>query len=59
MHRLCVVVFSLVAPTLCGVGAVVALVAGGTGVWTLLGSALLGGLVAVPVSYGVSRALSA
>lgn len=57
MHRLTLVVFSLVLPTLMGTGAVVALVAGVTGMWALLGAAGLGAVVAVPLSIGIAKAL--
>lgn len=57
MHRLTLVVFSLVLPTLMGTGAVVALVAGVTGMWALLAAAGLGAVVAVPLSIGIAKAL--
>ena len=58
MHRLSVTVFSIVSPTLAGVGAVVALVAGATSLAGILTSAALGACFAVPVSLLIAKALS-
>jgi len=58
MHRLAIVIFSLVFPTLMGVGVVIALVSGVTTLWPLLGAAALGAIAAIPVSLGVAKALS-
>jgi len=57
MHRLSIVVFSIICPTLMGVGAVVALVAGAGAVWPILGAAFAGAACAVPLSFVVARAL--
>lgn len=57
MHRLPVTIFSLTAPTLAGVGVVVALVSGvssGAGLGLAAG---LGALIAVPFSWFVARKL--
>lgn len=58
MHRLSVTVFSLVSPTLAGVGAVVALVAGITSLAGILIAAVVGACIAVPVSVLIARALN-
>ena len=58
MHRLTATVFSIVSPTLAGVGAVVALVAGATSLAGILISAALGACIAVPVSLLIAKALS-
>ena len=57
MIRLAAALFGVVASTLAGTAVVIALVAGATGLWTLLGAALVGAVAAVPVSYGAARAL--
>lgn len=57
MHRLSVTVFSLVSPTLAGVGAVVALVSGITSLAGLLIAAALGVCIALPVSVLIAKAL--
>ena len=57
MHRLSVTVFSLVSPTLAGVGAVVALVSGITSLAGILIAAGLGTIIAVPVSLLIANAL--
>ena len=57
MHRLSVTVFSLVSPTLAGVGAVVALVSGITSLAGILIAAGLGTIIAVPVSLLIAKAL--
>ena len=57
MHRLSVTVFSLVSPTLAGVGAVVALVSGITSLAGLLVAAALGACIALPVSVLIAKAL--
>ncbi len=57
MHRLSVTVFSLVSPTLAGVGAVVALVSGITSLAGILIAAGLGTIIAVPVSVLIAKAL--
>ena len=57
MHRLSVTVFSLVSPTLAGVGAVVALGSGITSLAGLLVAAALGACIALPVSVLIAKAL--
>lgn len=57
MHRLSVVLFSLIAPTLAGTGAVVALVAGGTTMPPILGAAAIGVFVACPISLWLGKRL--
>ncbi|MDJ0993678.1 MAG: CTP synthetase [Dinoroseobacter sp.] len=57
MHKLPVVVFSILAPTFMGVGVVVALVAGVAELAGLLAAAGVGAVLSVPVSAGVARAL--
>ncbi|MDD9718479.1 CTP synthetase [Dinoroseobacter sp. PD6] len=58
MHRLPLTVFSLIAPTLAGVGVVIGLVGGLTSGMGLVLSAGAGAVVALPVSWAVARALS-
>lgn len=58
MHTLPLTTLSLLAPTLAGVGVVVGLVSGVTSGVGLCLSAAAGVLVAVPVSWGVARALA-
>lgn len=57
MIRLAAALFGVIASTLAGTAVVIALVAGATGLWALLGAALVGAALAMPVSYGVARAL--
>lgn len=57
MIRLAAALFGVISSTLAGTAVVIALVAGATGLWPLLGAALSGAVVAVPVSLGVARAL--
>ena len=54
MRRLALILFGPVASTLASVAVVAALVAGAGGLWPLLGAAALGGLLAVPVTWGVA-----
>lgn len=57
MHRLPVTIFSLTAPTLAGLGVVVALVSGvstGAGLGLAAG---VGAIIAAPLSWGVARKL--
>ena len=49
--------FGVIASTLAGTAVVVALVAGVSGLWPLLGAAALGGVVAFPVAILVARGL--
>lgn len=58
MHRLPLTIFSLIAPTLAGVGVVIALVSGMTTLSSLAASAGAGVLLAGPVSWYVARALN-
>jgi hypothetical protein len=57
MHRLSVIIFSLLAPTLASVAVVIALVSGVSTLVPLLLAAGLGAVVAVPASYVLARAL--
>lgn len=57
MHRVPLTVFSLIAPTLAGVGVVIALLCGMTALLSLIASAGLGVLLAGPLSCYVARAL--
>lgn len=50
--------FGVIASTLAGTGVVIALVSGVTGLWPLLGVAALGGILALPVSLLIARALN-
>ncbi|HKL68764.1 CTP synthetase [Salibaculum sp.] len=57
MSHLAKALFGVIASTLAGTCVVVALVAGMTGLWPLLGAAATGGIVALPVSALVARGL--
>ena len=57
MSHLAAALFGVIASTLAGTFVVVALVAGVTGLWPLLGVAGLGAVVAVPVAMMVARGL--
>lgn len=57
MSNLAAALFGIIASTLAGTFVVVALVAGVTGLWPLLGVAALGAVVAVPVAMMVARGL--
>lgn len=57
MLRLASMIYSLIAPTLTGSAVVGALVSGQDGLGPILLAAVLGAGAAVPVSYGVARAL--
>ena len=58
MHRLSITVYSIVSPTLAGVGAVVALVAGITSLAGILVAAVFGACVALPINLLIAKALS-
>lgn len=57
MFRLTMILHLFIGATLSGVGIVVVLVAGFASLWALLGAALLGMVVAFPVSHMVAKAL--
>ena len=57
MIRLALTLYSLIASTLASTAVIAALVAGISGLWPLVGAAVLGALVAVPVAYFVAKAL--
>ena len=55
--RLALTVWSIIAPTLAGVGVVVALVAGYTALAPLALAGVAGAVIALPVSLGGAKAL--
>lgn len=57
MIRLAAFLYGTIASTLAGTAVVVALVAGVTGLWPLLGAAAVGALVAAPASWVAAKAL--
>jgi len=57
MIRLAAALYGVIAATLAGTAVVVALVAGATGLWALLGAAAAGAVLAAPVSLAVAKAL--
>ena len=57
MHSLPIILISLLAPTLAGVGVVIALVAGLTGLWPLLAAAGGGVLASIPLGLFLARVL--
>ena len=57
MIRLAAALYGVIASTLAGTAVVIALVAGATGLWPLLGAAALGAVLAVPAALGVAKAL--
>jgi drug/metabolite transporter (DMT)-like permease len=59
MLRLTSVLFSIVAPTLGGIGVIVALTTGNDTLQPILIGAALGAALAVPVSWVIAKKLSA
>jgi len=55
MHRLALTLFSMIFPTLAGVGAVGALVAGFTTKWPILAAAGVGFMISIPVSMFIAK----
>lgn len=58
MRRLALILFGPIAGTLASVAVVAALVAGAGGLWSLLGAAVFGGLLSVPVTLSVARRMT-
>ncbi|WP_380057244.1 hypothetical protein ACFE33_04040 [Falsihalocynthiibacter sp. SS001] len=58
MNRLTMLMFTIIAPTLAGMGVIISLVMGHYNVTTILISAACGFVVALPVTYFVSRKIS-
>jgi len=58
MSHLTLTTLSLIAPTLAGVGLVIALVSGVTSLAELLAAAGAGIVLAIPASWAIARALS-
>ena len=57
MIRLAAFLYGVIASTLSATAVVVALVAGATGLWVLLGAAGLGAVLAAPASWFAAKAL--
>lgn len=59
MFRLASVLFSIIAPTLAGIGVVVALASGNDTLQPILTGAAIGAVLAVPVTWGVAKRITA
>ena len=55
MNRLALTLISMILPTLAGVGAVAALVAGFTSTGPILGAAGAGGVLSIPLSLFIAK----
>lgn len=58
MSRVMMLLFSMISTTLMGIGVVVALTTGNDTMTPILIAALLGFVLAIPVSYFVAKAIS-
>ncbi|MEL6508635.1 MAG: hypothetical protein AAFQ47_07555 [Pseudomonadota bacterium] len=59
MFRLAMTLYSIVAPSLAGVGVIIVLVAGYGTLMPILVSAAIGALLGIPVAYLVAKAIYA